>query len=363
MRAAVRECHRPRLPLELKRSALPRNRMVRLIKPQLRTGAIAMLYLLCALSGICAADVAPVVAPRSILELKPTAVIYVGKTADWVAIAPDAVWVASTGPFAVHRIDPRTNTVVTTVPLPAEPCAGIALGFGSVWIPLCASPASLAKVDSSSNQLTAVYGTGPAAEEGGIAISPDSVWLITDKHGALARIAPLTGITRQLIHVPAGSYNPVYLDGRIWVTRAEAAEVTAVDATSGSVVARVKTGPNPRFVTAGAGILWTLNQGDGSLSRIDAHTSLATGQIPLGIPGHGGDIALGAGMVWTTMPKVPLSAVDVKSLTVRCQWVGPGGDSLGISTDAIWLTDYHGGTISRFELQDALSGCKLPAAH
>jgi hypothetical protein len=79
--------------------------------------------------------------------------------------------------------------------------------------------------------------------------------------------------------------------------------------------------------------------------------------IALGTPGHGGDIAFGDGMIFTTMPKVPLSLVDAASATLRCQWVGAGGDSLAIGHGAIWLTDYHAGTISRFELRDVLAHC------
>src|SRR2546423_1415818 len=79
-----------------------------------------------------------------ISELQPTAVIKLGKTADWVAVAPDAVWVGSTGPNALHRIDPTTNKLIATVELAGEPCAGLALGFGSVWIPLCGKSATLA---------------------------------------------------------------------------------------------------------------------------------------------------------------------------------------------------------------------------
>lgn len=41
-----------------------------------------------------------------------------------------------------------------------------------------------------------------------------------------------------------------------------------------------------------------------------------------------------------------------------CQWTGPGRDSLGIGHDAIWLTNYDAGTISRFEVRDTLRFCK-----
>ena len=304
------------------------------------------------------AELALPTAPRSITELKPTAVIQLGKTADWVAITPDAVWAGSTGPNAVHRIDPRTNKRVATVQLAGEPCSGLAVGFGSVWIPLCGKPPTLARVDASRNEVTALFQAGPAGPEGGVTTSTDSVWVVTDKDGSLARIDPDTGTVRQTVRVPAGSYNPRFYEGRIWVTRADGAEITAVDALTGAVLGTTKTGPGPRFLASGAGSIWTLNQGDGTLTRIDIHSRQATQTIALGTPGHGGDITFAAELVWTSMWKVPLSAVDSADSKLLCQWTGPGGDSLGIGHDAIWLTDYHGGTISRLELPDAVSHCR-----
>jgi virginiamycin B lyase len=295
---------------------------------------------------------------RLIRELTPTAITRIGKTADWVAITSDAVWVASTGPLAVTRIDPVTNKPVATVKLPGEPCAGLAIGFGSLWVPLCGRVPSLAQIDLNSNKLLRVLNIGPAAAEAGITISPDSVWLVLDKNGSLARIDPATGAIRQTIHVPAGSYNPLYSDGHVWVTRAEGAEITSVNARTGDIEASVSTGVGPRFLTAGAGAIWTLNQGDGSLSRIDTAIGKATNTIALGTPGHGGDISFASGMIWSTMPKTPLSLVDAAAAVVLCQWTGAGGDSLGIGHDSIWLTDYHAGTISRIPLTEALANCR-----
>jgi len=323
--------------------------------------------LLCSLvhGTVPAAATSPPAAPdsvsRPVSELQATATLHLGKTADWVAITPDAVWVASTGPYAVHRIDPRTNTEVASVALQGEPCAGLATGFGSLWIPLCGKPDgstnTLAKVDLASNTLSAVYGTGPAAAEGGVTTSPDSVWLVTDKEGSLARIDPNTGAVRQIVRVPAGSYNPLYDHGRVWVTHAVGAGVTRVDAATGTLEATAKTHAAPRFLTAGAGAVWTLNQGDGSLTRVDAESARATATIALRTPGHGGDIAFSDGMIFTTMPKTPLSLIDSATSTLRCQWAGAGGDSLAIGHGAIWLTNYHAGTISRFELQDVVARC------
>jgi virginiamycin B lyase len=319
--------------------------------------AIIATWMLLSGTTPAAAAVATAVTPRSIGELKPTTTLHLGKTADWVAITAGAVWVGSTGPFAVHKIDPKTNRLVATVALRGEPCAGLATGFGSLWVPMCGQSPLLARIDLESNKLITVLDIGPAAAEGGVAASPDSVWLVVDKNGSLARIDPATGKVRQTIRLAAGSYNPLYSEGRIWVTRADGSELTSVDAATGSVLATVRTGPGPRFLAAGAGAVWTLNQGDGTVTRIDTHSKEGTRTIILKTPGHGGDISYGGGMIWTTMPKVPLSVIDAAAATLLCQWVGPGGDSLGIGHDAIWLTDYHAGTISRIEINDALTRC------
>jgi virginiamycin B lyase len=295
---------------------------------------------------------------RPIEELTPTATIHIGKTADWVAISENAVWVGSTGPNAVSQIDPHTNTLVSTVPVPGNPCAGLAIGHGGLWVPLCAKPNALVRVDLRTREVTVVAGIGPADREGGITSSPDSVWLIVDRKATLARIDPGSGRVRQTIRVPPGSYNPLYSAGQIWVTRADGAQVTVVDAGTGAISATVASGPKPRFLTSGAGAVWALNQGDGSLTRIDTQTRRVIQTTALGTPGSGGDITFGGGLVWSTVSKVPLTVVDAKTGLVLCQWIGPGGDSLGIGHGAIWLTNYDAGTISRIELDDALRHCR-----
>lgn len=292
-------------------------------------------------------------------ELKIEAAIRLGKTADWVAITPDAVWVGSTGPNAVSEVDPATNRV-TPVELPGRPCAGLAADADHLWVPLCGPVPQLARVGLRSRALDGVFPVGPAAPEGGIAIGAGSVWLVTDRDGSLARIDPATGAVTQVIRLPAGSYNPVFANGLVWVTRVDGAEVTAVDPATGKVAGQVAVGPRPRFVTAGGGAVWTLNQGDGSLSRVDAGNRAGSPALPLQTPGPGGDIAFADGRVWATMMRTPLTVVDAATRTVRCQWEGPGGDSLGVGHGAVWLTTLREGTVSRIALKDFPAECLAP---
>ena len=287
-------------------------------------------------------------------SLKPRATWKIGENADWVVIAPDAVWVAGTKPDSVQRIDPKTNHIIATVPLPAEACSGLEVAFGSVWVPVCTTPPSMVRVDAKTNRVSATLSVGPAGPEGGIAASPDSIWLVTDKAGTLSRIDPATNAVRQKVQIPAGSFNSAYSEGTVWITGFETNTLLAVDAASGEIRATIPVGPKPRFLVADAGSVWTLNQGDGTISRVDARTRKVATTINAGIPGEGGDICYGGGWLWATLFELPLTRIDPATNKVVRQWKGKGGDSMRFGHDAIWLTDYFAGTLARIPLEEAL---------
>jgi virginiamycin B lyase len=271
-------------------------------------------------------------------SLKPEAIFKIGEDADWVQ--------------SVHRIDPKTNKEVAIVPVPGDPCSGLAFGFGSLWVPLCGKPNSMVRVDPRTNRISAKLLIGPAGDEGGIAASNDSIWIITDDAGTLVRIDPVTNKARQKVSIAAGSYNPFFSEGVIWITGGGANILTAVDASSGAVLATIPVGPKPRFIAAGGGSIWTLNQGDGTVTRVNAQHRRVTATVIVGIPGPGGDIAFGAGSIWTSVFGVPLTAIDGNTNKVLRQWVGQGGDSLRFGHDSIWLTDYKRGTLSRIAYRE-----------
>lgn len=287
-------------------------------------------------------------------SIKPTATLKVGETADWVLVTDNAVWVASTKPNAVIRIDPATDKIVATVKVSGEACSGLASGFGSIWVPICGKKPELVRIDGAKNTVSATLPVAPAAPEGGIATSGDSVWIATDKNGTLNRIDPSTNSVRQRISIPPGSYNPVFSNGIVWITGVESNVLTAVDADSGKVLESVAVGLKPRFLAAGGGSVWTLNQGDGTVSRVDERDRKVTATIRVGIPGAGGDIGYGGESVWPTVFGMPLTRVDPSTNKVIRQWVGEGGDSLRCGFGSLWITDYKKGLLSRIALQQVL---------
>jgi virginiamycin B lyase len=302
------------------------------------------------LVGRVAVAAVPATAQTPFADLTPSAVLKLGETADWVLPAGGALWVGSTGPFAIHRINPKTNRVTARTIVPGEPCAGLAAGFGSLWVPLCSEPRTLARLDLKTGRLAAVLPIGPAAAEGGIAASPDSLWLVTDDQGTLARINPRTGRVRQVVRVPNGSFNPRYSAGIVWVTQHDGATITPVDARTGRVLAAISTGRAPRFLASAPGSVWVLAQDDGTITHIDTRHRAVTATIEAGLGGHGGDIGFGAGKVWATIPGTPLTEIDAATNRVLHQWVGPGGDSLAFGYGAVWVTDYKLGLVARYPL-------------
>jgi virginiamycin B lyase len=282
-----------------------------------------------------------VIAPgvrRSMAVIHPDASIAVEGQPDWMVVTNDAVWVTSSNVNHVVRLDAATNrpSLIVTID---KPCSGLAAGFGAIWVPSCGAH-TLVRVDPQTGNIVAQIPAGPADSEGGVTTGDGSVWMVTSKEGQLVRVDPQTNIVVAKIAIPSGSYVPAFAEGAVWITSTEHDVLTRVDTRSNQVVASIPIGRQPRFLTVGAGSVWTLNQGDGTISRVDMKTNRLVATIAAGIPGTGGEIAFGEGSVWATVFEVPMTRIDPASNAVVQQWVGPGGDSIRLGHDSIWLTDF-----------------------
>ena len=276
---------------------------------------------------------------RPIANIHPDAVFSIPGFPDWVLILPDSVWIGDKPKNTVTHIDPKTNKIVATIPVGKLPCAGLVAGFGSVWVPSCGDK-TLVRVDIATHKVVATIPMGPADTEGTITASEDSVWYLTDPKGVLSRIDPATNKAVATIAVPPGSFAAEYGEGAVWVTNTASNTLTRVDPKTNLITSTIKVGPSPRFLAVGEGAVWTLNQGDGTVSRVDPKTNRVVATIATGVPGPGGDIAVGSGSVWVTMDEFPLMRIDLATNKVVQQWVGPGGDSLRVGLGSVWLTNH-----------------------
>lgn len=288
----------------------------------------------------------------AIERLKPDAVFEVGGHPDWLAVSDEgpSVWVSNEPNDNVSRFDPKTNTVSATISLGAakHPCSGLAAGFGSLWVPNCGDQ-TLSRVDLKTNAVTASVPMTVANSEGGIATGAGSVWLMTDAKGTLARIDPATNAVVAEIYVAPGSYGLAFGEGAVWVTSSDHNSVARVDPRTNLVVETITVGKTPRFIAVGGGAVWTINQGDGTVSRIDPTSNKVTATIDVGIPGNGGEIAVGEGSVWVTSFEFPLSRIDPATNTVAQQFYGPGGDAVRVGLGAVWLSNLRQGNVWRLD--------------
>lgn len=292
---------------------------------------------------------------RGMETIKPVAEISVLGVPDWQAVTTDALWVSNGPKNTVHRIDAKTNKVVAVVEVGPRPCSGLAVGFGSLWVPLCGARGTgvgrgLARVDLKTNKVIATIPIGPADSEGGVTASKDSVWIVSDIKGVLTRIDPKTNKMQAEVTVPAGSVAAYYSEGAVWVTANKSAKLVKVDAKKNVVLKEIEVGPEPRFLTAGGGSVWTVNQGDGTVTRVDAKTDAVLAKIEAGIPGGGGEVSFGGGGLWVTVFDIPITFIDARTNLVTRQWVGPGGDAIRFGHKSVWLSNLRQQTIWRLDL-------------
>lgn len=280
----------------------------------------------------------------------PRTTIVTGGGPDWMATGAGAVWIANISLKEVERIDAAGSKIVARIPVKGVPCSGAAFGFSSVWIPLCANGkgTSLVRIDAASNHVAATYAVAPADSEGGITPSSDSLWMATGNR-ELSRIDPSTGKVRQRVAVAAGSQNPVYANGTVWITSKASNVLTAVDASSGQVVATIPIPGGPHFLAAGGGAIWTIGQGDGVVTRVDVKNKRVAARIYANIAGFGGDIRYGAGYVWTTLVGVPFTKIDAAYSSIVKQWYGRGGDAIDFGYGTVWLANYNDHLIWRIK--------------
>ena len=264
---------------------------------------------------------------------------------DWMAVTADAVWVTSDDLDHVIRLDPKTNQPGTIITV-RKPCSGMAVGFGSLWVPSCGGR-NLVRLNAETGAIQATIPASPADSEGGITVGAGSIWMVTSAKGELTRVDAATNRIDAHIRIPPGSFNPLFASGMVWVTSNAGNSLLRIDPATNKVIGSTPVGPKPRFLTAGAGSIWVLNQGNGTISRVDTKTGKLLASIEAGIPGHGGEITFGGGFVWATETEFPLTQIDPRTNKVVAQWRGEGGDSVRFAFGTIWLTHLRGEKVWR----------------
>jgi virginiamycin B lyase len=133
------------------------------------------------------------------------------------------------------------------------------------------------------------------------------------------------------------------------VTSTERGLLTRINPYTNVIEATVTVGPNPRFLAVGEGSVWTVNQGDGSITRVDGKTNTVVATIEAGLPGPGGEIAVGEGSVWVTSFEYPITRIDPATNRVVQQFYGEGGDAIRVGHGSVWLSNLRAANVWRLD--------------
>ncbi len=271
---------------------------------------------------------------------------------DWVTADGDLVWAAGVDPGVV-AYEAATGDEVFWVETGS---IGLAMeaGFGSIWAVEATAgvPGTLVQIDVA----TGTVGLRVALPEPGVltetsvAVTDEAVWVLT---GSDAAPLPcfLTGVDPQTGEIVASYPVPTSVSGlrggfgSLWVADLSG-QVLRIDPGTGETLASIEAGPDPRFIAVGAGSVWVMNQGDGSVTRVDPETdqgekiAASAGSI------NGGDIAASDDVVWVRTSRELAVAIDpATGAVVRMLGPSDGSGSVAITPDTVWLTAHDSDSI------------------
>jgi YVTN family beta-propeller protein len=177
---------------------------------------------------------------------------------------------------------------------------------------------------------------------------------VADRNGETSEIDPRYDRLAVTRHLPvafssdsATVWPMLAAFGSIWIVHPDG-YVTRFDRAFGRRIGSVDVGNAPAAIAAGAGSVWVANRDDGTVTRIDPATLLAT-TIPVG---HGpATLAVNAAGVWVANAgDGALVRIDPETnAVVGTTRVGDGPAAVVATPTALWLANGGDGTVMRLD--------------
>jgi YVTN family beta-propeller protein len=307
---------------------------------------------------------------RIVSQIQP-----VGATPTRVAFGSGGVWVISPHDRTVTRIDPRTKTVLRTIPVEGV-ATDVAVDDNAAWVLLAADtsmgrePARVARIDPRLIDLLQTIrlgiGPGPFTSSGGggsIAASHGSVWVVNPTPQlAVSRIDATTNDVQPPFTIgrPGFSFDTGTAGGvpgtsgiavgfgGLWVSGNS--DLVRVDAASRAASAPIRLGVVvPAAIAVGEGAVWVAARpgfhccppktvGKGTLTRIDPQTNSVEATIPIG--GQPAGLAVGEGSIWIADPATrSVVRVDPKTNHVVARIrVGARPRGIAVGGGFVWVS-------------------------
>ena len=292
---------------------------------------------------------APLMAPVDI-DKAGAAARHVPGGMDWITLAGGSAWTSNE---AITRLDTRDGRVLSTTPLPGPTCLAPDVGYGALWFGVCGAPEVL-RVDPTSGKVLRtikVAGVSDFQPESSVAAGAGGVWLLA-KPDRLVQIDPRTNRVARIVQAPAGAGALRASDDALWVTVPVQKKLLKLDPRTLRTLAVAPVGWGALFLALGHGSAWTLDQNDGTVTRVDLATCRQVATIRVSsLPVTGGDIAVGGGFVWARVTDELLAKIDPGSNTLVARY-GPtaGSGSVAADATAAWVTAHDSDTVFRLPL-------------
>ena len=226
-------------------------------------------------------------------------VVDVQRPCSGLADAFGSVWAPSCGDHTVLRVDPATGKTIAAIPAdPANSEGGITVGAGSVWI--VTKPSTLARIDPKTNTVAATYPLPSGSENP--SFGDGFLWVTSYDHDQLLKVDPATGAV--VATIPVGP-KPRFLTigaGSVWTLNQGDGTISRVDIKSGKAVATIVCGVpgSGGEISFGGGSVWA-TMFDFPITQVDA----ATNKVVKQWGGPGGDgIRFGFGSIWLSNGRV-----------------------------------------------------------
>jgi hypothetical protein len=266
--------------------------------------------------------------------------------ADFAVAADSGVWVSGVAPGAV-LYDGPSGAITARARIPGGVGQALEVHRGEVLVPTL-NPSLLLRLDQGSGAVQArVKLPANPIVESAVGAEDGTAFVLVDPAQPTIAMVSEDG-TVDSMPAPEGASALRAGYGSLWVpTDAGTVERYSLEAGTWSSIG---AGPFPRFLDVGYGAVWVMNQGDGSVTRIDGRSGKAITFPVTGEQISGGDLTTGAGAVWLRTDSSVLR-IDPRTRRVT-HWIElpPGSGSVAAVRGSLWITNHDHLAVHRVPL-------------
>ena len=271
---------------------------------------------------------------------------------DWIALAGGSAWVAVVG--GIRKIDAATGKVDGLVPIDDVVCLALDVGFDSLWAGGCDHHQLIRIVPSSGLLFTPPIDLPIPAivNESSIAAGEGGIWVVSTDH-RLVRVDPVTNrADPDPTPLAEGAAAARAGLGSVWVTVPRSDTLLRIPPADPRTSQAIQVGDSPRFLAIGDDAVWVMDQGSGSVTRVDRDGKVVATIKVSDVPIQGGDIAVGGGAVWVRIEQDLVVRIDPRTNAVNARFGPPSGSgSVAADDDALWVTAHDVSSVWRMPLR------------